>query len=293
MPLSWLTFVSVKTSEAARRAALDAPPIEALTAAEDPSTFVAGGRQTKGALPIATPKFEAAVYSSRGRGYARYNEDGGALYFDGRGRVYAAVFDQAGGLGGTVRGAASELAAQTAFDSFRSLAQNDDDDVSGRLRGAIDEAHKALVARSEGEVTTAVLLVAAPERTIVVNSGDSAAVWFDGAGQFKAMTNKHELQSPLGVGCLVHALGLVPEGPAADAYDWPVAPGDWVLMGSDGLLDAGLTWSSVGATLARAASPEVAVNQLARLILRRMTLLQAKPDNLTIIALRAVDDSLR
>ncbi len=288
VPLSWLTFVNVKTTAAARRSALEAAPLERITEAEVPTLMVAGGRQTKGALPVATDHFEAALYTSRGRGYARYNEDGAGLYTDERGTVYASVFDQAGGLGGSIRGAASELAATYAFRGFRDLATGQGDgDVAMRLRQVVEDAHQALVNRAEGEVTTAVLAVARPGSITMVNSGDSAAMRFDERGQLQAMTDKHEVTSPAGIGCLVHALGLTPEGPAPDTYQWPLPSGHWLLMGSDGLLDAGMDDEMVGRILMGATGPEDAVNQLARLVLRRMTLMQAKPDNLTMIAIRA------
>ena len=288
VPLSWLTFVNVKTTDAARRAALACGPIEQL---EEPDTIpqlVAGGRQTRGALPVTTDAFDAAVYTSRGRGYAAYNEDGAGLYGDEKGAVYASVFDQAGGLGGSVRGAASELAAKSAFQAFRTVATKSDTDVLVALEAAIDEAHDALVARAEGEVTTAVLVVAREGRAHIVNSGDSAAMHFNPTGQLLAATEKHEVQSPYGIGCLVHAVGLTPEGPAPDRYEWPLSTGDWLLMGSDGLLDSGLDFDEVGDMLAGARSAEVGVNRLARTVLRRMTLLQGKPDNLTIAAIRVL-----
>lgn len=100
------------------------------------------------------------------------------------------------------------------------------------------------------------------------------------------MTDKHEAQSPFGVGCLVHAVGLTPEGPASDSYEWPLNEGDWLVLGSDGLLDAGLDLRTIGETLAGAKSAEVGVNRVARTVLRRMTFLQGKPDNLTIVAVR-------
>ncbi len=287
MPLPWLTFVNVKTTASARRAALASHPIERLETPEDATLLVAGGRQTKGALPVTTPTADGAVYCSRGRGYAAYNEDGAGLFADEQGAVYASVFDQAGGLGGSVRGAASELAAKSAFRAFRDLAtKTGQTDASQRLLQGIQEAHEALLERGEGEVTTAVLAVVTPGRAVVVNSGDSAAMHFNRAGQVRAMTAKHEVLSPFGVGCLLHGVGLTPEGPAPDVYDWTLESGDWLLMGSDGLLDAGLAVEAVGAQLTRSASPENAVNGLARQILQRMTLLRAKPDNLTIVAVK-------
>src|SRR5262245_60907936 len=119
---SWLGFGALRASEPERQAALEGSRIEMLASPGTAATLVAGGRQTKGALPVRTPHFDGAIYSSRGRGYARYNEDGAELFCDERGRMYAAVFDQAGGLGGVVRGEASQLAAVRVFRAFRRIA---------------------------------------------------------------------------------------------------------------------------------------------------------------------------
>ena len=55
-----------------------------------------------------------------------------------------------------------------------------------------------------------------------------------------------------------------------------------------GLLDSGLTAEEVGAMLIEADSAEGAVNRLATRVLRMMTTLRAKPDNLTIVAIKAI-----
>lgn len=289
MPFSWLLFGSVKASATARAEALASRTIEHMNDPNDAPTLVTGGKQTKGALPICSDLYDAAIYSSRGRGYARYNEDGAELFTDERGNMYAAVFDQAGGLGGRIRGAASDLAAKKVFTAFRKIATAAPNslDLSIPLIDAINDAHESLVARGEGEVTTAVTVVAEKGRAILVNSGDSAAIQFDKNGAGKTHTDKHEVTSPMGIGCLTHAVGLVPEEPEPTAYEWPIETGDWLVLCSDGLLDAGLAVDELGGMLARAETAEAAVNEIATKVLKRMTLMQAKPDNLTIVAIRA------
>lgn len=283
----WL-IGSVRASASARAAALASAKLEALSAGDGAPTMVVGGKQTKGALPLQTLHFDAALYSSRGRGYARYNEDGALLFSDQKGHVYAGVFDQAGGLGGRIRGAASQLAAREIFDAFKKISTlpSGAEPAEALVEGLM-VAHHALVQRGEGEVTTAVVVVARPDGALLVSSGDSAALRFDREGRFTEQTIKHEAPTPFGVGALTHAVGLVPEGPTPERYRWNLERGDWLLLCTDGLLDAGLDAAAVGAILKNAAGAEEAVNQLATKVLRRMALLQAKPDNLTIVALKA------
>jgi serine/threonine protein phosphatase PrpC len=100
-------------------------------------------------------------------------------------------------------------------------------------------------------------------------------------------TEMHEHESPAAVGCLTHAIGLVPEGPSPDAYEWSFAKGEWLLLCSDGLLDAGLAAEDIGSVLRSTTSAEEALNALCKKVLRLMTTLQAKPDNLTVVAIRA------
>ena len=285
-PFFGLGKVEASTSDRAQ--ALATPTLEHLDAPEGAPTFVAGGKQTRGALPVSTERFEGALYSSRGRGYARYNEDGAALFADERGELYAAVFDQAGGLGGVTRGEGSGLAARHATRAFRKLATGPDGaEVVGTLvDDGIMAAHHALVARQQGEVTTAVLAVTRGETVHLVNSGDSAAFHFDERGRHLGQTRPHALPTPYGIGGLTHAVGLEPDKPNAEAYAWAMAPGHWVLMASDGLLDSGINPDDWGRTLAGAEHPEAGVNDLVQRILRRMTLMQAKPDNLTMVAFR-------
>lgn len=290
MPFSWLLFGSVKASATDRAEALASQTIEHVSDSTTAPTTITGGKQTKGALPVTSDLFDGALYSSRGRGYARYNEDGAQLFRDERGHVYAAVFDQAGGLGGKVRGEGSALAAKAIFTAFRKIATaaNGAVDVPATLTAGVEDAHRALVARRQGEVTTSVALIAEPKRARLVNSGDSAAMLFDKTGAGKTHTEKHEVTSVHGIGCLTHAVGLEPEGPSPDTYEWPLAEGDWIILCSDGLLDSGLPLDELGKMMRDAENAEALVNAIATKVLKRMALMQAKPDNLTIVAVNVL-----
>ncbi|MCB9655920.1 MAG: SpoIIE family protein phosphatase, partial [Deltaproteobacteria bacterium] len=257
------------------------------------------------------------------------------------GDVYAAVLDQAGGLGGDRRGEASALAAETIFEALKArygaalhdraddamndwtsgLANNrmpndraatdraatdraaierDREKASASdvacLTGAYAKAHDRLVSRRQGEVTTAISLRAhslarggsAALLAVLVNSGDSGAFLLDSAGKVKERTQLQEWTRSPQVGALTHAIGLVPEGPAPESYVWEVEEGDWLLLCSDGLLDAGLGAAGVAKILKLSTSAEEAANRLCLRILRRMVFLLAKPDNLSVVLLRAL-----
>lgn len=287
---SWLPFGFVRASASARRAALASSHIEEIDHADRASTLIAGGAQVGGGLPVRTAAFDGAVYSSRGRGYARYNEDAGGLFGDRRGWMYALVFDQAGGLGGKIRGQASQIAAHHVFDACQRVARASEpasvEAALGELHLAFERAHKILIQRGEGEVTTAVVAILRPGEILLLNSGDSGAMCFGADGTLKNETRPQELGPP-NTGCLEHALGLIPEGHNAEHYRWALAPGDWVLLASDGLLDSGLTAEDIGQMLGQSADAEDAVNRLTTTILRRMSTFRAKPDNLTLALVRA------
>lgn len=288
---SWLPFGHVRASASARRAAMETARIDLVLEKDKAATLIAGGAQVEGALPVRAERFDGAVYSSRGRGYARYNEDAAGLFTDARGWVYGIVCDQAGGLGGTIRGQASALAAHHVFDAFQRLAKLPEPAQHGvvvaELRAAYDRAHHALVARNDGEVTTAVSAVLKPGEAVVLNTGDSAAMLFDKTGALKEESRQQELGPP-NEGCLEHSLGLVPEGPNAERYTWPLAAGDALLLMSDGVLDSGLGAEELGKLLAGSKDAEDAVNKLCTTVLRRMGTFRAKPDNLSVALVRAL-----
>lgn len=285
---TWLPFGHVRASASARAAALASARLEALTSPEGAATLISAGKQTSGALPVKTRALEGALYSSRGRGYARYNEDAAGLFADERGKMYAFALDQAGGLGGKIRGLASAIAAAKLWQAARTIATTADPSPSTITREillAFESAHRTLLSRGEGEVTTAVMAVVAPDHAMLVNSGDSGALHFSKRGEPKGATVPQEFDGA-NQGCLKHAIGLEPEGSAPETYRWTLAPGDWLVLASDGLLDAGLDDKEVGALLVESTGAEDAVNRIATTVLRRMGTFRAKPDNLTLIALR-------
>jgi serine/threonine protein phosphatase PrpC len=288
----WFPWATPRTLEKDREAARDVAPLEDLDPPHGAITWVGEGAQTRGALPIFAEGLAGAVYSSRGRGYAPYNEDAGALFRDRRGWMYGAAFDQAGGLGGSVRGQASGLAAREAARAFRELARStappSDAEISKRLKSAIWSAHDQLVERGEGEVTTAVLAVVRSDRAVLVNSGDSGALCFSN-GLVSQRTRMHESDDPGAAGLLTHAVGLIPEQPRPETYVWPLSPGDWLVLGSDGLLDFGGEPTEIAEWLGSHPDPADAVNDVAGRILRRMTFMRAKPDNLTVVGIRVAD----
>ncbi len=288
---AWLMSGSPRTTKNDRKRALAQPPVEDITFAAHHPTLVVGGRQTRGALPLQTSGYSGAVFSSKGRGPYRFNEDAAVLARDGRGRVLAAVFDQAGGLGGDVRGEASALAARTVFESFRG-AKDPGIEPSAFLVDALWTAHRALLDRRQGEATTAVVAVGLPGSVVIANSGDSGALWFRKGEGVLAETAPQESLAPATRGRLTHALGLDPEEPSPELYTWSVEPDDWVLIGSDGLLDANLSESDLRELLEGARDPVDFVNRLADIVLKKMEQWAAKPDNLSIVALvaRSGDD---
>ncbi len=288
--LSWLKFGRLAASEPDRASALATPPLEHLDKIEERATFVGGNQSLKGALPVSTDLYDAAIFSCRGKGYARYNEDAAVLFKDERGHLYAGAFDQAGGLGGLTRGDGSRRVASECSIAFRKIATAGlKADVQHHLQSGINAAHAELVGRQQGEVSTAVLLVARKNQVEFATSGDSSAMLFNAQGNLPKETVKHTLDTPYNSGALTHAVGLAPEGPNTEVGRWDLQVGQWIILASDGLLDCGMREEDWFTTVRAEKSAEDGVNALARMIMRRMALLRGKPDNLTIVALHRRD----
>lgn len=281
--LSWLR--APRTSAAERSRALALPALEELEPIDEAATFVARGRETRGALPVQSEVLEGAIFSSRGRGYAPYNEDAALLFRGSEDRLWMAAFDQAGGLGGRVRGEASGLAAERVARALRSAGT--ETPLLERMSGALGDAHDILVDRREGEVTTAVVARLSPDGAIdLVTSGDSGALLFGPEGELVAMNELHVALGPENIGCLTHALGLEPEGPDILRSQWRLPAGGALLLCSDGLLDAGLEYADIGRSVTADGDLVGLVNTLCARVLRRMSLYRSKPDNLTIVVAR-------
>ncbi len=280
------------TGQAARAASQG--PLESLDSAEEAATFVAGGLETVRPLLVGTPALEGALYSSRGRGYAPYNEDGAVLFAGSDGRLYGAVFDQAGGLGGSVRGAGSRVGAVRTTEAFVriSTGERSPDAISRELGDALEQTHQELLTRGEGEVTTAVVAVALPDGEVMLaSSGDSAGLLFDPSGHVVAQSVLHQPKLPHLRGCLTHALGLRGPGPDVQHARWRLEPGSSLVLCTDGLLDAELELDEIGACMRAEQQLGPAVDGLVRRVLRRMRWYQGKPDNLTLLAVRRNEKS--
>ncbi|MEL6189066.1 MAG: SpoIIE family protein phosphatase [Myxococcota bacterium] len=281
--LSWLR--APRTSSADRARSLAVPPVEELEPVDAAATFLARGRETKGALPVVADTLEGAVYSSRGRGYATYNEDAALLLRGSEDVLWMAAFDQAGGLGGEIRGDGSGLAAERVARALR--APQAETPLLERLTDALTDAHQLLLSRQEGEVTTAVVArLEGDGRIQLATSGDSGALLFGAEGELLAMNELHVALGPENIGCLTHALGLEPEGPDILTTEWRLPAGGALLLCSDGLLDSGLDYADIGRALTARGNLVDHVNALCAKILRRMSFYRSKPDNLTVVAAR-------
>ncbi|MBI4820354.1 MAG: SpoIIE family protein phosphatase [Deltaproteobacteria bacterium] len=252
--------------------------------------LVAGSRESGDVYTIETPLGRAALHSGRGVNYKDWNEDAGLLFADARGRFLLGVYDQAGGMGSVEgeRGAASAIAAQCVFDRMQAHARAEGGDCIPALDAAARAAHRAIVARSHHEVTTFISAFVDERDAALLNVGDSAALLFSADGTPLEHTVPHALPPP-NSHVVTEALGSLRREPRADTYRWPVAPGDWLVLGSDGLFDAELSKDQIGDRLAAAKTPLDATRSMIEEIHDRMERYQAKPDNLTIVVLRLAE----
>ena len=84
---------------------------------------------------------------------------------------------------------------------------------------------------------------------ILLCVGDSGAMLFRDTGEHVHSTEKHRLPPPFPQNILTDALGQSSGEPQADEYRWRLRPGDFLVMGSDGLLDSALTVQEIGRVL--------------------------------------------
>lgn len=268
-------------------------PLEAMNDAPDARTgLIAGDLETKDIFLLDTPLGRACLHTSKGVGYKDVNEDGGALFADEGGRLYLGVFDQAGGMGSKAdeRGAASAIAARRFFENARALALNAGADVASALRAAALEAHHEIRQRGYDEATTFVAARIDGHEAIVVVVGDSGAHHYHGDGELVTSTKQHRLPPPLPQNILTDAVGQSTGEPHPDAYRWTLSPGDILVLGSDGLLDA-LGPDEIAAILRTSPDPADATRALREEVYARMQGRQVKSDNVTIGVLRLAPPS--
>jgi serine/threonine protein phosphatase PrpC len=231
---------------------------------------------------------EVALHTHKGHNYKDWNEDAGCAFVDSWGRIYVGAFDQAGGEGNDPKahGAASKIAGEAFFEQMRGVAQNHGSIADGEaaLRNAIQTAHQRVIGRGKGEVTTFVGAMIDGREAVILNLGDSGAMHFDAAGGFKTKTQDQGIGNIIfdGIG-YTHRDGRLPQ---PDTYRWPVRQGEYIVLGSDGLLDAKLTEQEIGWIIARAGSAEAATRALKEEVVKRMKTGDGKRDNLTISVVR-------
>jgi serine/threonine protein phosphatase PrpC len=261
-------------------------PIESILSANSGYGLWAGNKETETVYDLKSPLAGAALHTSRGHNYKSWNEDGGALFADSNGRLYLGVFDQAGGEGSDeqARGAASAIAAEMLFDEMQTVAEGncDHEEAEAALVRAATRAHNAILERSKGEVTTFIGAMIDSRQATIVNIGDSGAMHFDKKGRHLRSTEAQ------GVGrLLLEGLGMVRKrGFTHQPYRWPVAKGDLLIFGSDGLFDSKLEPEEMGKMAARAKTAADATRKLRDVVSERMKVKKAKPDNLTVLVVR-------
>ncbi|MEQ9501090.1 MAG: PP2C family serine/threonine-protein phosphatase [Deltaproteobacteria bacterium] len=261
-------------------------PIESILRADSGYGLIAGNKETDTVYNLRSPLASAALHTNRGHNYKSWNEDGGALFADADGRLFLGVFDQAGGEGSDEhnRGAASALAAEMLFAEMQTVAEQRGgyDEAEAALVKAAQKAHVAIVARGRGEVTTFVGAMIDHEIAVIVNIGDSGAMHFSSRGKHLRSTEAQ------GVGrVLLEGLGMLRKRSFEhQAYRWGVQTGDYLVFGSDGLLDSRLTEAELGQVLTRAGGAAEATRALRDVVSERMKTKEGKPDNLTVLVVR-------
>jgi serine/threonine protein phosphatase PrpC len=266
-------------------------PLESILEADTFHGLIAGNKETDTVYGLRSPVAGAALHTNRGHNYKDWNEDGGALFADRAGRLFLGVFDQAGGEGSdrNNKGAASAIAAQALFDRVKPFADNkgETESADAPLIEAAMAAHEAILNRKLGEVTTFVGAVVDDNLAVIVNVGDSGAMHFTKKGRHIESTEEQ------GIGrILLEGLGkYYPEGkrPNFHTYRWKLQRGDFLVFGSDGLLDAKLTPEEIGQMLVKAGSAADATRALRDVVGERMKKKKGKPDNLTVIVVRVGD----
>ena len=261
-------------------------PIESILEANSQYGLIAGNKETPTVYNLRSPVADAALHTHRGHNYKNWNEDGGALFADGQGRLFVGVFDQAGGEGSdeSARGAATAVAGEMLFDEMQKVAAQraSRDDAEAALVRAARRAHEAILERGKGEVTTFVGAMIDASEAVIVNVGDSGTMQFDANGKHLRST---EVQ---GVGrLLLEGLGMTRK-PTFEhqSYRWPVSRGDFFLFGTDGLLDSRLPEAEIGKLLIDAGDAAAATRRLRDVVSRRMISREGKPDNLTVLVVK-------
>ena len=143
------------------------------------------------------------------------------------------VYAVADGMGGHPAG---DVASAVAIARLKEVMSGyDGSDPAGRVTGALEEAHAAVLAAAEDEPgrrgmgSTAVVAVVTPNEAWVGHVGDSRCYLFAGGRALRPVTADHGAG-----GYLTQALGLE-RGIQPDLAQVPLAAGDRLLLCTDGL----------------------------------------------------------
>lgn len=213
-----------------------------------------------GGLSAAAYTCRGPTLAAQGLEYKPYNEDGVVLRArhtaEGRAIVTVGAFDQAGGEGSKdgEPGAASEAGAHALEAVIHDL--EDGHDPEEVLHEAATRGDAAVRALGVGAVCTmtAASVVREPDgalRAWVVNVGDSRVLLAAPDGRLKAATPLHNMGARISRGevaevprvlALHFAAGLTrglgAEDSSPDIQCWDLAPGDRLVIATDGLGDA-------------------------------------------------------
>jgi serine/threonine protein phosphatase PrpC len=259
-------------------------PLERLANAGTHDGLFAGNLSTNTAGFASGRAGAAAYHTNKGEGYKEWDEDAIAAFVDGHGRLYVGVFDQAGGEGSdpNQHGAASAICARAFFEEAKRVATTNGSLADGEaaFRRAIDAANQQVFARQKGEASTFIGAMIDGEDATILNLGDSGAMRFSANGAFQEKTRDQGLGN-----AIWGAVGMRKSVPP-DPYHWKVQRGDYLVLGSDGLTDSGLTEQEIGQIVASAQTAQQATRALRDRVLERMKLKEGKPDNLSIIVVR-------
>lgn len=209
---------------------------------------------------------EAAIYTCRGPteagqgiDYKPFNEDGvfvqGGQLADGREWMAVGAFDQAGGEGrvANAHGAASDAAARAM--SAVLLGFDDEAKLADLLYEGVRAADKGVRQLGVRAVCTLAVAVVIPSgtaaRAFVATVGDSRVLHLGPNGELRARTRLHNVGAKAAAGeqsgippliahrfAAVLSRGLGGEDSSHDLETWELAPGDRLVVGTDGLGDA-------------------------------------------------------
>ncbi len=242
-----------------------------------PVAVLHGGENAQQMTAISVARGEAscvAIYTCRGPTlqaqkieYKPFNEDAVALRLrrgdraNGSQEICAAgAFDMAGGEGSVegMAGAASDVASRCFDEAIAAIEGGKAPEEA--LREGVTRASDGVRALGVGAVSTftgAVIITQFKDQQVVSRKvhvatvGDSRALLIDKAGKLKEKTKLHNLGSSIAAGevpdappSVAHQFasalsrGLGTENDLPDLYTWDLAPGDRVLLETDGVGDA-------------------------------------------------------